>query len=80
LAWQQGALSAWTSECNNRGATGAIPPRPFYDLRNDAALKLILKSKLKFQANQKPQTLSECGRGPRRVSVIRSPPLQAELP
>src|SRR3984885_9173945 len=65
------ALSApGPASAKNRGATGEILPRPFYDPRNDAALKLIFKSRLKFQANQKPQTLSVCGRGPRRVSVI----------
>ena len=34
-----------------------------------------------FQSgNQNPNRLTEGGRGPRRVSARRSPPLQAELP
>jgi hypothetical protein len=36
-------------------------------------------SRLKF-STQNPQPLSDRGCGPRLVSIIRSPPLQAELP
>jgi hypothetical protein len=33
-----------------------------------------------FQCDQNPKGLTDRGRDPRRVSRIRSPPLQAELP
>ena len=39
------ALSApGPASAKNRGATGVIPPRPFCDLRHDAALKSVFKS------------------------------------
>jgi hypothetical protein len=54
------------------------PAAPFLFCRN-SLLKLLVEILSKF-SDQNPQTLTNRRRWPRRVSAIRSPPLQAELP
>jgi hypothetical protein len=73
-----GRSQPWTSECKNWGATGAIPPRLF--ILPKFAVETVGRNSWSKFSGQKPQTLTNRGRWPRRVSAIRSPPLQAELP
>jgi hypothetical protein len=83
LGLGKGALGALTSECNKSGATGQ-PAAPFAFGRLVIAGLVPGTTKEMLAAFrpgfQNPNKFTLDGRGPRRVSAIRSPPLQAELP